>query len=692
MCGIVGAVWWEPRLSIGVETFRQMVGLLRHRGPDDQQMLILAGGTQKVAWGEVEGPEGVEGAEGSGGSGGFLSRSLVQSGFEVPPGMPGVALGICRLAIIDVAGGRQPISNEDGTIWVVQNGEIYNYQSLRRELQQRGHRFRTASDTEVIVHLYEEQGLECLKQLWGMFALAIWDGRKRQLVLARDRLGKKPLVYRHEGGRLVFASELKSLLALPGLARRVDPVAVDAYLLYQYIPPPRTILTGFCKLPPAAYLVYDRHGPRQGFYWELNFQEEEDRPVQQYAEQLRELLSDAVRIRLQSEVPLGAFLSGGIDSTIVVGLMQKFAPEPVRTFTIGFPVQEYDETDYARTAAEALGTVHQQFQVQPDALQVLPKLVWHFDEPMADSSALPTWYVAEQTRQHVTVALTGDGGDELFLGYSRYQAAAVAGWVDRWPGWLRAVSRWPVWQLLPPGGRRRNLLRRLRRFMEVVSLPPEERYLGWICTFNHAQRQALYTEAFLEQLPPEGPEGFLIEVFRKAATRDPVSTAGLVDLVTYLPYDLMVKVDITSMAHSLECRQPFLDHRVVELAVRMPRRLKYRWGRGKWILRHTFADILPPAIQRRGKMGFGVPVSEWFRGPLRAWIYGLLTDGRLHQRGYFRPESIQQLLDEHMRGRVDHGARLWTLGILELWHRVWIDGQQASGEIASQGSTSSRIF
>ncbi|HPP52693.1 MAG TPA: asparagine synthase (glutamine-hydrolyzing) [Thermoguttaceae bacterium] len=657
MCGITGVVWWDHQLRVEPHLFRQMVEVLHHRGPDEQGMVFLPQAKEEGNFPQQE-------------------HHPLQGSTAL---LPGVALGVRRLAIIDIAGGQQPMTNEDGTIWVVQNGEIYNYQTLRRELEQRGHRFRSTSDTEVIVHLYEEQGLGCLQQLWGMFALAIWDGRRKQLLLARDRLGKKPLVYRQEPGRLLFASELKSLLALPGLERRVDPAAVDAYLLYQYIPAPRTILAGFCKLPPAGFLVYRQDRIEQGLYWQPDFQREEDRSSEAYREELRELLSDAVRLRLQSEAPLGAFLSGGIDSTIVVGLMQKFADEPVRTFSIGFPVAEYDETHYARMAAQSLGTVHQEFRVEPDALRVLPQLVWHFDEPMADSSALPTWYVAQQTRRHVTVALTGDGGDELFLGYPRYQAAGLAGWVDRLPRRLQSVSRWGLWRCLPAGGWRRNPLRRLRRFMEAVSLPPAERYLEWIGIFNQARRLALYTEEFLHCLPPEGPETFLTEVFGRAAGRDPISTVGLVDLVTYLPCDLMVKVDIASMAHSLECRQPFLDHRVVELAVRMPRRLKYRWGRGKWILRRTFSDILPPAIQRRGKMGFGVPISEWFRGPLQGWIEQLLTDGRLYHRGYFRPESIQALLAEHRTGRFDHGNRLWALAILELWHRLWIDGEEPVG-------------
>ena len=643
MCGIAGGVWHEPTGAIDAATLAQMTDVLRHRGPDDE---------------------------------GFYLKSIAGDG--TGPAC-GVALGHRRLSIIDLVGGHQPMSNEDETIWIVFNGEIYNFRLLRQELEAVGHRFRTRSDTEVLLHLYEERGLDFLKFVNGMFALALWDEPKRRLVLARDRLGEKPLVYYLDSQRLVFASELKALLKAPGIPRAVDPFAVDAYLLYQYIPHPWTIYRGIQKLPPATMAVYERGGLTLRRYWEPDFSHAETEMSREaIQEELRSRLEKAVTMRMEADVPLGAFLSGGIDSTIVVGLMQQFSSEPVRTFTIGFSVPDYDETRYARIAAEALGTRHEEFQVEPNALAVLPRLVWHFDEPMADSSALPTWYVAELTRRHVTVALTGDGGDELFLGYSRYPAAGLAGWVDRFPRWLRSVSRWGLWRCLPAGGRRGNPLRRLRRFMEAVSLPPDQRYVEWICIFNQARRLALYREEFLEQLPAERAETFLIEVFRRAASRDPITTAGLVDLITYLPCDLMVKVDIASMAHSLECRQPFLDHRVVELAVRMPLRLKYRWGRGKWILRRTFADLLPPAIQRRGKMGFGVPVAEWFRGPLRTWITELLTDGRLFGRGYFRPESIHRLLAEHMTGQFDHGNRLWALAILELWHRLWIDREEPS--------------
>ncbi len=615
-----------------------MTEVLRHRGPDDE--------------------------------GAHREDYRARPGY---PSAPGVALGHRRLAIIDLAGSRQPLANEDGSVWVVFNGEIYNYVELRRRLEGSGHRFRTSGDTEVLVHLYEDEGPEFLEHLLGMFALAVWDSGRGQLLLARDRLGKKPLVYRHEPGRLLFASELKSILQVPGVPRAIDPGALDAYLTYQYVPHPRTIFQGMRKLPPGCYALYrdDRLEVRP--YWRPDFRREVARPASQYAEELRETLADAVRLRLQSDVPLGAFLSGGIDSTIVVGLMKKLGAEPVRTFSIGFPVSEYDETRYARLAAEALGTVHEEFRVEPDAVEVLPKLVWHYDEPMADSSAVPTWYVAERTRRHVTVALTGDGGDELFAGYPRYRAVDLARRLDQLPAALRRVLGARIWQRLPASPRQKSFLRRFKRFAEMLSLGPRRRYLEWIAIFNEARRAELYTDEFVAQLPESDPFEFLDSAFARADGRDQVTATSLADLVTYLPCDLMTKVDIASMAHGLECRQPFLDHRVVELAAATPLWLKYRRGRGKRILIETFADVLPRAIRRRGKMGFGVPLDHWFRGPLREFAREVLLHERTLDRGYFRPEAVRALVEEHQSGRFDHSYRLWALVVLELWHRCWVE-------------------
>lgn len=625
MCGIAGAVWTDPTRVIDPEVLRRMVAALAHRGPDAD---------------------------------GFYTD-------------PNAALGHRRLAIIDVACGAQPMANEDDSVWVVFNGEIYNHHELRGELEGRGHRFRTHSDTEVLVHLYEDQGEEAIARLNGMFALAIWDQRQRRLLLARDRMGEKPLVYRHEPGRLLFASELKALLAVPGLPRRIDPAALDAYLAYQYVPHPRIIFEGYQKLPPGHLAVYadDRLEVRR--YWSPDLQSEVDRPAEEYAQELRELLTSAVAMRLESEVPLGAFLSGGIDSSIIVGLMSKQMDRPVRTFSIGFPVRQYDETHYARLVARRHGTLHEEFRVEPDAIESLPKLVWHYDEPFADSSALPTWYLSQLTRRHVTVALTGDGGDELFAGYDRYRAVRLAAGLDRL-GPLRRLLAARFWQRLPASPRQKSLLRRIKRFSQSLAMPPARRYFEWISIFGQARRAALYSESFLAALPEGDPLDFLASHAALAAGRDPVTRFSLADALTYLPGDLMTKVDIAAMAHGLETRPPFLDHRVVELAARMPVRLKFRGGKGKRILLDTFADLLPPEIQTRKKMGFGVPLDHWFRGPLAEFTRSVLLDRRTLDRGLFREEAVRELVESHLAGRFDHSARLWSLLVLEMWQRTWL--------------------
>ena len=639
MCGIAGAAWCDVGKAVGPDVLQRMIDVLRHRGPDDDGMVFVGGR-----------PEADD------------AQSL-----------PRAALGHRRLSIIDLSGGHQPMSNEDGSVWTVFNGEIYNFRELRSRLEATGHRFRTHCDTEALVHLYEDEGVDMCASLRGMFALAVWDARRRRLLLARDRLGQKPLVYRCEPERLLFASELKSLLQAPDLPRELDPQAIDDYLTYQYVPHPRTIFRGIAKLPPGHLAVYEDGRLDVRAYWRPDFNEQDDRPRAEYVAELRELMTAAVEMRLQSDVPLGAFLSGGIDSTIVVGLMSQLVEEPVRTFSIGFPVGEFDETDYARTAAERFGTIHDEFQVRPDAMEVLPRLVWHYDEPFADSSAVPTWYVSQLTRQQVVVALSGDGGDELFAGYPRYLAVWLAGMFDRAPGLLRRMAAGRYWQKLPGGARQKSLRRRFKRFVEMLDMPPARRYLEWIAIFGQARRDALYSDGFAARLSDDDPLEFLDAALARADRRDPVTAFSLADLATYLPCDLMTKTDIASMAHGLECRQPFLDHHVVELAARMPRRLKFRLGRGKRILRETFADLLPESILRRPKMGFGVPLDAWFRGELREFAREILFDRRTLDRGYFRPAAVAQLWDEHQQRRFNHGYRLWPLLILELWERQWRD-------------------
>ena len=652
MCGIAGGIWDDPKLGLDQRQLRRMTDVLVHRGPDDE--------------------------------GTYCRDIRVRPPYEA---LPGVALGARRLSVIDPAGGHQPIANEDGTVWVVANGEIYNYRELRQRLEGGGHTFATHCDTETLVHLYEDEGTDFVRHLVGMFAIAIWDQQQRRLILVRDRLGQKPLVYRQERGRLLFASEIKALLQVPGVPRHVDASALDEYLTYQYVPYPNTIFEGIRKLPPGHLAEYRDGQLSVRRYWSPDWTREVTQSVEQYSDELRERLTEAVQLRMRSDVPLGAFLSGGVDSSLIVALMQKLSDQPVKTFSIGFAQPEYDESPYARQVARYLGTEHREFLVDSNLVDgnpadgnhvdknladLLGQLVWHFDEPFADSSAVPTWYVAQQARKHVTVALTGDGGDELFAGYPRYRAVRLGAVVDRLPRTVKSAAAASIWQHLP-GARRKSALRRLRRLTGPLKLPPARRYLEWIAVFDEKQRGELYADAFLASLPDSDPYGFLGRVWRQVGGRDPVTTASLTDLQTYLCGDLMRKVDIASMAHALECRQPLLDHRVVELAARMPIRLKYRRGRGKWILRHALGDLLPPAVFRRPKMGFGAPVDHWFRDPLRELVRDVLTDPVARRRGYFRPEAVTQLIDQHTRGQRDHSDRLWSLLVLELWHREWVD-------------------
>jgi asparagine synthase (glutamine-hydrolysing) len=639
MCGICGAAWTDPSRAVSVRDFDAMVARIEHRGPDDS-------GTHRDAH---------------------------------------AALGFRRLSIIDLAGAHQPLSNEDGTIWTVFNGEIYNFPALRHRLEARGHTLRSSGDTEVLVHLYEDEGVGMFALLRGMFALAIWDAPRRRLVLGRDRLGQKPLVYRLDGSRIIFASELKALLALgdADVPRRLDPQALDRYLTYGYVPHPATILQGVYKLPPAHFAVWQEGRLTLERYWNPDWNAEVDRPPGEDVDLLRSTLAEAVEEQMVADVPLGAFLSGGVDSTIIVGLMQRVSSRPVQTFSIGFEDPAFDESRYAALAARRFGTEHHAFKVAPKAWETLPALAWQFDEPFADSSALPTWHVSRETRQHVTVALTGDAGDELFAGYDRYRALTLAGMLDRLPDGPREWLGGPIARVLPASTRAKTRLRQVRRWLEGVGDSPDVRYLRWVTMFDEASRTSLYSDAFLDQLSASGesdpasadPASVLDRALAAAPRRDPVTRAMIADILTYLPGDLLFKVDMASMAHGLECRSPFLDHRVVELALAMPlrRKLRLRQGRSKVVLKQAFADLLPPAIRSRSKMGFGVPIDRWFRGELKDELRAVLLDPAALGRGLFRPEAVTTLIEEHTQGRRDHAYKLWALLMLELWFRNHVD-------------------
>jgi asparagine synthase (glutamine-hydrolysing) len=506
-----------------------------------------------------------------------------------------------------------------------------------------------------------------------MFAFAIWDGRKKSLFLARDRLGVKPLVYWLDDRGLRFSSELKSLLVEPGFPKDVDERAIDDFLTYQYIPHPRTIFKCARKLPPGRYALYQNGELKIHRYWRPDFVEEVEKSESEYIEELRHTLTEATRLRMISDVPLGAFLSGGIDSTIVTGLMCRVSNAPVKTFSIGFPVKEFDESDYARIAAAHLGTVHEEFIVEPDALDVVEKLAWYYDEPFADSSAVPTYYVSKLTRQRVTVALTGDAGDEMFGGYLRYQAARIGEWYERLPRPVRAVATAPCWQWIPASTTQRSKIRRAKRLLGVLSKHPEARYRHWVSIFQDDQRQQIYSNSMREQLGRYQSSAFLDSLYDELPNRDFVTRTMYVDLGSYLPCDILTKVDIASMANGLECRGPFLDQEIVALSGRMPARWKLRRLTTKYILKKAFAEFLPPTLRDRPKMGFGVPINHWLRHELAPMVGDLLLGEKFRSRGWFDAPMVSQLVSEHQSKQWDHSARLWALIMLENWARHYLD-------------------
>jgi asparagine synthase (glutamine-hydrolysing) len=566
------------------------------------------------------------------------------------------------------------MSNEDGSIWIVFNGEIYNFLDLREELIKKGHCFTSKTDTETIIHLYEEKGVECVHDLRGMFAFAIWDENKKRLLIARDRVGKKPLVYYHNDEGLLFASEIKSLLMDPSIKKDVDYNALHHFLTYQYTPSPLTSFAGINKLPPAHILIYERGNIVLKRYWNLSYQKKLQLPsLKDYGEKFRDVFQEAVRIRLRSDVPLGAFLSGGIDSSLVVAVMSGLMNQPVKTFSIGFEEESYDETKYARIIAEKYKTDHHEFVVKPDAIDVLPKLVWHYNEPFADSSAIPTYYVSKMTRDYVTVTLNGDGGDESFAGYERYLADKLADYYRFVPNFLRERVIGKAIDLLPYSTNRRSFVRRLKRFVKGISEIPERRYVRWICFFDNEMKNELYTSSFKELTKGIDSVDLTVNWYKKADAEKFIDKTLFVDVMSYLPEDLLVKVDIASMANSLEARSPFLDHKLMEFAASLPADLKLRGMETKYLLKHTLSDIVPKEILHRKKMGFGVPIDVWFRNDLKEMAYDLLLGKRCVERGYFKKESVQRLLDEHVSEQYDHSYRIWALLFMELWHKMFID-------------------
>jgi len=584
-----------------------------------------------------------------------------------------VGLGIQRLRVIDLDTGDQPIYNEDRSIAVVLNGEIYNFRELREELRSRGHVFATKGDTEVIVHLYEERGPDCVRALNGMFAFALWDAREQRLLLARDRVGKKPLFYSARRGALSFASELRSLMSDPEISRELDHDALDCYYAYQYVPSPLSAFKAVAKLAPGHTLVWQAGRITTERYWQLDYSRKRTASKPELEEELREHIRAAVRRRMIADVPLGAFLSGGVDSSAVVAVMAQESAQPVQTFSIGFDRAAYNELAYARQVAELFATDHHELTVHPSAIDLLPRIVRHYGEPFADSSAIPSFYVSELARRHVTVALNGDGGDESFAGYNRYISNTVAGRLERGlPLWTRRLGA-RIGERLPGHPNAKSALSRAKRLSRSLALTGPERYARHMSYFDAWARADLYTPEYRALTAASPAAAIIAEPWHRASGSDLVDVLLEVDVNTYLPGDLLVKMDIATMAHSLEARSPLLDHELMEFAASVPAELKLRGMEKKILLRDAVRTWLPDEILDRPKMGFAVPLADWFRHELRGYATDVLLDPRTLDRGYFRPEAVRGLIERHVGGLEDCSPKLWALLVAELWHREFVD-------------------
>jgi len=624
MCGICGIFEYQRHTDLSGEVVHRMNQTMIHRGPDDGGVFVG----------------------------------------------PGIGLGHRRLSIIDLAGGHQPMSNEDGTIWVLLNGEIYNYPELRAELLPRGHKFTTKSDTEAIVHLYEDYGEDCFARLRGMFSIAIWDSKNRKVILARDRVGKKPLFYAADGTKLLFGSELKALLAGGVLSREMDEQALSDYFSFGYIPAPKTIYRSVRKVMPGHYLVASANGVRETRYWDLSFDRVEERTEEDWGERLRHELCEATRVRLMSDVPLGAFLSGGIDSSAVVAMMSHLMRRAVTTCSIGFNEEKYNEAAYALQVSELFSTDHHVETVEPNAVEIVDKLAWHFDEPFADSSAVPTYYVSKIARQFVTVALGGDGGDESFAGYRRYKLDYYENQLrNRVPARLRRSVFGPLGRWYPPLAWAPRVFRAKSTF-QSLSRSPLEGYFNSISYFRPDDKERLFTSDFRARLGKYESIDVLREYYDRADTEDPLSKIQYVDIKTYLTDDILTKVDRASMAMSLEVRAPMLDHKFLELAASMPSNLKLRNGTGKYILKKALEPILPMDILYRQKQGFAIPLGDWFKRELKEMAHHVIleTDDGILNRGF-----LGTIWDQHQKGYYDRSALLWATLMFRKWQATFCE-------------------
>ncbi len=627
MCGIAGFISKEKNQPIAERAalLDRMCKIITHRGPDEQGTIVR----------------------------------------------DAAALGMRRLSIIDLKSGQQPIFDCSGRLAIVFNGEIYNYQALKKDLESRGHKFKTNSDTETIVHAYEEFGADCVRHLRGMFAFAIYDFEQEALFVARDRVGKKPLFYSlTDAGNFVFGSELKVLLEHKEISKEIDLSALDSYLTFGYVPEEFCIFKAVHKLAPGHFLIYKRGEITTKQYWDFEYTGvSEIKTETEYIEVLREKIKEAVKIRLISEVPLGAFLSGGVDSSAIVGMMSQISDAPVKTFSIGFNEDTFNELKFARVAATHFGTEHHEFIVTPDLVEIVDDLVWHFDEPFADSSALPTFMVSKMAREFVTVVLSGDGGDELFAGYTRYVTDKKRGGLEKLPRVLRQNLLKPLSQMLPHGAKGKN-------FLYNTSLDAVDRYIDSVSHFGKLKKSELYSTLLKKDL--NGDFGKAERIYRRIAesigSENPTDKLLYLDSKTYLPSDILTKVDRMTMANSLEARVPLLDHELIEFVQKIPAEFKLKRLETKYIFKKAMEGIVPHEILYRQKQGFGVPINEWINSQLKDRIHGILSEKRTLERGYFEPKYIQILLDEHSRNRRDHSHSLWILWMLELWHRQFVDG------------------
>jgi asparagine synthase (glutamine-hydrolysing) len=636
MCGIYGIVDLDGRARPKRELLNAMSRVLHHRGPDDE--------------GQYHGD--------------------------------GIALGMRRLSIIDVGGGHQPIGNEDESVWVVCNGEIYNFKSLREELEKKGHVFRCNSDTEVIVHLYEERGIECIQQLRGMFALALWDKSHERLVIARDRLGKKPLYVRQEPGRLLFASEVKSILQDPDVPRRVQPGALQEYLALGYVPAPNTLFEGIQKILPGHYLLVEKGQVRDREYWDVEFDREEQHSEHEWVEIVREKLMESVKVRLVSDVPLGAFLSGGIDSSAIVAAMAQQTDRPVKTYSIGFEGKDsfYNELPYARLVADAFSTDHHEIIVRPEVSELLPKLIWFMDEPIADSAFVTTYLVSKLAAESVKVILSGVGGDELFGGYRRYLSDRFMPYYNLLPPtvrkkWLPALlagipqDRHSKWE---------NYFRLANAFVRSADLPSAQRYTSYVTLFSPEVRSVLSKngDSMANSIAGNGfNDETLARYFAKCRGSDSLNQIIYVDLKTSLPDDLLLLTDKMTMAASIECRAPFVDHELVELASRIPSRLKVRGFSMKYLLKKAVEPWLPKEILQRKKRGFGAPMGAWLRDDLSSLVRDTLSESQVKKRGLLNSQVIEDRIRSHNAHQSDETDSLLALVNLELWCRTFLDGE-----------------